>query len=49
MALDLTQAEQLIMKCICAKDESLSIDYSFVLEMTRSFKALRSLFYDLLF
>jgi len=49
MALELTQAEQMIMKCIWAEDESLSIDYSFVLEMMRSFKALRSLFYDLLF
>jgi len=33
MALELTQAEQMIMKWIWAEDESLSIDYSFVLEI----------------
>jgi len=33
MVLDLTQAEQLIMKCIWTEEESLSIDYSFVLEI----------------
>ena len=33
MALELTQEEQMIMKCFWVEDESLSIDYSFVLEI----------------
>jgi len=33
MALELTQAEQMIMKCFWAEDKSLLIDYSFVLEI----------------